>query len=37
LSEGAERASIELAIDGILEWLPSIGVDRARLRAALTA
>jgi protein-tyrosine phosphatase len=37
LSEGADRASIELAIDGILEWLPSIEADRMRLRAALTA
>ncbi len=35
LSEGAGRASIDLAIDGILEWLPSLQVDRTNLRAAL--
>lgn len=35
LSESADRASIELAINGILEWLPSLDVERARLRAAL--
>lgn len=36
LSEGADRASIELAIDGILESLPSFGVDRAKLCAGLS-
>lgn len=35
LNEGADRASIDLAIDGILEWLPVLEVDRTRLRAAL--
>ncbi len=35
LSEGAARASIDLAIDGILEWLPSFEAHRTRLRAAL--
>jgi protein-tyrosine phosphatase len=37
LSEGADRASIESAIDGILESLPSLEIDRTRLRAALAA
>lgn len=37
LSEGASRASIESAIDGILESMSSIKVDRAKLRAALIA
>lgn len=36
-SDGADRASIELALDGIVEALPANEVDRARLRAALTA
>jgi protein-tyrosine phosphatase len=35
LSDGADRASIDLAIDGLIEALPSIEVDRTRLRAAL--
>jgi protein-tyrosine phosphatase len=37
LSDGADRASIERAIDGILESLPSLEVDRTMLRAALTS
>lgn len=35
LSDGADRASIDLAIDGILDWLPSIEADRSKLSAAL--
>lgn len=35
LSDGAERARIEVAIDGISDWLPTSGVDRERLRSAL--
>lgn len=36
LSEGADRAAIEVAVAGIVEWLPSIEAERARLRAVLT-
>jgi protein-tyrosine phosphatase len=37
LSEGANRASIERAIDGILESVLSMKFDRAKLRAALVS
>ncbi|WP_437958337.1 tyrosine-protein phosphatase [Sorangium sp. So ce119] len=37
LSDGADPIAIERAIDGILEWLPSAGVDVTRLRAGLTS
>jgi protein-tyrosine phosphatase len=36
LSDGADRAAIDAAIDGILEWLPRCEIDRTRLRAVLT-
>lgn len=35
LSEGADRAAIEGAIDGLLGLLPALPTERARLRAAL--
>ncbi|WP_437980171.1 tyrosine-protein phosphatase [Sorangium sp. So ce117] len=37
LSDGADRIAIDRAIEGILEWLPSAEVDRARLRGALSS
>ncbi|WP_437734448.1 tyrosine-protein phosphatase [Sorangium sp. So ce1335] len=36
LSDGADPVAIERAIDGVLEWLPSTGLQGTRLRAALT-
>ena len=36
LSDGADRAAIQRAVEGILEGSGSLGVNRDRLRAALT-
>lgn len=35
LSEGADSIAIERAINGIIDWLPTIEIERTRLRAAL--